>query len=65
MDLNPGQSFYNPVHIPLYYEANLPALNTRQYIAQGLVNPMKAIISRHILPKWLAIPNHLCLNCQT
>ena len=43
MDLNPGQSFYNPVHIPLCYRANLPALNTRQHIAQGLVYPMKTV----------------------
>ena len=32
-----------PTHIPLYYWANPPTLNTRQYIVQGLVYPMKTI----------------------
>ena len=32
-----------PTHIPLYYWANPPTLNTRQYIAQGLVYPMKTV----------------------
>ena len=32
-----------PTHIPLYYCANPPTLNTRQYIAQGLVYPMKTV----------------------
>ena len=32
-----------PTHIPLYYWANPPTLNTRQYIAQGLVYRMKTV----------------------
>ena len=32
-----------PTHIPLYYWANPPTLNTRQCIAQGLVYPMKTV----------------------
>ena len=32
-----------PTHIPLYYWANPPTLNTRQYIAQGLLYPMKTV----------------------
>ena len=32
-----------PTHIPLYYWANPPTLNTRQYIAQGLVYPMNTV----------------------
>ena len=30
-----------PTHIPLYYWANPPTLNTRQYIAQGMAYAMK------------------------
>ena len=32
-----------PAHIPLYYWANPPTPKTRQYIAQGLVYPMKTV----------------------
>ena len=45
-----------PTHIPLYYWANPPTLNTRQYIAQGLVYPMKTV---HTVQSFL---DTFCLN---